>query len=104
MTPRQQSPPGTSGDQHQECRSPDRGDVNQNVRGHRGIGNKSHCVRDTVYREDHGQAWAGEGPQALASLRNLATGLIRRKNQNAIKETTQWVSRDPTRAFRFMTT
>ena len=42
-------------------------DVDKHVRGHWGIENKSHYVRDTVYREDHGQAWAGDGPQALAS-------------------------------------
>ena len=78
--------------------------VNRYVRNHWGIENKSHYVRDTVYREDHGQAWAGEGPQALASLRNLAAGLIRLKKENAIKETTQSVSRDQSRALKFMTT
>ena len=54
-------------------------DLNKHARGHWGIENKSHYVRDTVYREDHGQAWAGDGPQALASLRNLALGLFRMK-------------------------
>jgi predicted transposase YbfD/YdcC len=74
-----------------------------NVRGHWGIENKSHYVRDTVYQEDHGQAWAGEGPHALASLRNLAISLIRLKNVNAIKETTQSIMRDQIRALKFMT-
>ena len=78
--------------------------VNQGVRGHWGIENKSHYVRDTLYREDHGQAWAGNGPQALASLRNLALGLFRMKNVKAIKETAEWVCRDQTRALQFMTT
>jgi predicted transposase YbfD/YdcC len=78
--------------------------VNRYVRNHWGIENKSHYVRDTVYREDHCQAWAGEGPQALASLRNLASGLIRLKKENAIKETTQSVNRDQSRALKFMTT
>ena len=32
-------------------------DVSRHVRKHWGIENKSHYVRDTVYREDHGQAW-----------------------------------------------
>jgi hypothetical protein len=32
-------------------------------------------------REDHEQAWAGEGPQALASLRSLAIGLFRMKTR-----------------------
>jgi predicted transposase YbfD/YdcC len=79
-------------------------DVNLHVRKHWGIENKSHYIRDTVYGEDHGQAWAGEGPQVLASLRNLAVGLIRLKKENAIKETTQWVNRDLSRALKFMTT
>jgi hypothetical protein len=43
--------------------------VSRYTRGHWGIENKSHYIRDTVYWEDHGQAWAGNGPQALASLR-----------------------------------
>jgi predicted transposase YbfD/YdcC len=79
-------------------------DVNRHIRSHWGIENKSHYVRDTVYREDHGQAWAGNGPQALASLRNLALGLFRMKNVKAIKETTEWVCRDQARALQFMTT
>ncbi len=79
-------------------------DVSRHVRNHWGIENKSHYVRDTVYQEDHGQAWAGEGPQALASLRNLAVGLIRLKGENAIRETTQWINRDQSRALKFMTT
>jgi predicted transposase YbfD/YdcC len=79
-------------------------DVNKHSRGHWGIENKSHYVRDTVYREDHGRAWSGDGPQALASLRNLALGLFRMKNVKTIKETTEWVCRDQTRALQFMTT
>ena len=48
--------------------------------------------------------WAGDGPQVLASLRNLALGLFRMKNVKAIKETAEWVCRDQTRALQFMTT
>ena len=79
-------------------------DANRHIRGHWGIENKNHYVRDTVYREDHNQAWAGEGPQALASLRNLTLGLFRLKNAGSIKETTEWVCRDRIRALQFMTT
>ena len=79
-------------------------DVNRHIRGHWGIENKSHYVRDTVYREDNSQAWAAEGPHALASLRNLALGLFRLKNANSIKETTEWICRDRMRALQFMTT
>jgi predicted transposase YbfD/YdcC len=59
-------------------------DVNRNTRSHWGIENKSHYIRDTVYREDRSQAYSGDGPQALASLRNLTLGLLRMKNVNAI--------------------
>lgn len=79
-------------------------DVNRHIRGHWGIENKSHYVRDTVYREDNSQAWAAEGPHALASLRNLTLGLFRLKNANSIKETTEWICRDRMRALQFMTT
>jgi predicted transposase YbfD/YdcC len=79
-------------------------DVNWHTRGHWGIENKNHYIRDTVYREDNSQAWAAEGPHALASLRNLALGLFRLRNENSIKETTEWVCRDRTRAIQFMAT
>jgi predicted transposase YbfD/YdcC len=78
------------------------GDVNRNTRSHWGIENKSHYIRDTVYREDHDQAWTGEGPQALASLHNLAIGMIRLKSKDGIKETTEWICRDRTRSLGFM--
>ena len=79
-------------------------DVNRHIRGHWGIENKSHYIRDTAFREDSSQAWAASGPHALASLRNLTLGLFRLKNANSIKETTEWVCRDRTRALQFMTT
>jgi hypothetical protein len=49
-----------------------------------GSARRTPYVRDTVYREDHGQAWAGEGLQVLASLRNLAVELIRLKKERNI--------------------
>jgi predicted transposase YbfD/YdcC len=79
-------------------------DVNRHARGHWGIENKSHYIRDTVYREDDSHAWQESGPHALASLRNLTLGLFRLKNANSIKETTEWVCRERTRALQFMTT
>ena len=79
-------------------------DVNKNTRNHWGIENKSHYVRDTVYREDQNQTWAGNGPHALAIAHNLAISLMRLKGVKAIKETTEWIAADRTRALRFMAT
>lgn len=78
--------------------------LNRRKRSHWGIENKSHYPRDTVYREDSDQTWAGNGPQVLASIRNLAIGLIRLKGISAIKETTEWIAGDRTRALQFMAT
>ena len=80
------------------------GDVSQETRDHWGIENKSHYVRDTVYREDHCQAWVGEGPQALAIMHNLAIALIHLKGVNTIKKTTEWIAADRMRALQFMAT
>jgi predicted transposase YbfD/YdcC len=79
-------------------------DVNKNTRNHWGIENKSHYVRDTAYREDHNQTWAGNGPHALAITHNLAISLMRLKGVKAIKETTEWIAAERTRALRFMAT
>ena len=79
-------------------------DVNRHTRGHWGIENKSHYVRDTVYQEDRNQTYSGDGPQAIASLHNLVLSLFRLKGVSAVKETTEWICRDQERALQFMTT
>ena len=78
-------------------------DVNRHIRGHWGIENKSHYVRDTLYREDHNQTWTGNGPHVLAITRSLAIGLMRMKGVKAVKETTEWIAADRARALKFMT-
>jgi len=79
-------------------------DINGKTRKHWGIENKSHYVRDTVYREDHNQTWTGDGHQALAITHNLAISLIRLKGVKEIKGTVEWIAADRSRALRFMTT
>lgn len=79
-------------------------DLNWHKRNHWGIENQSHYPRDTVYREDHGQTWSGNGPHVLASLRNLAIGLMRIKGCAKIKETTELIAENRDRAAYFMAT
>jgi len=43
------------------------------IRGHRGIENRPHRVRDMVTGEDRHQLRTRNGPQIMAALRNLAT-------------------------------
>jgi predicted transposase YbfD/YdcC len=46
-------------------------------RGHWEIENRLHYVRDYTFDEDRCQIRKGSGPQVMASLRNLAIGVLR---------------------------
>lgn len=47
------------------------------VRGHWGIENRVHWVRDVTFDEDRCQIRTGAAPQVMAALRNLVIGLFR---------------------------
>lgn len=47
-------------------------------RGHWGIENRLHWVRDVTFDEDRCQIRTGSGPQVMAALRNTTIGVIRR--------------------------
>jgi hypothetical protein len=47
------------------------------ARGHWGIENRLHYVRDVTMGEDANRTRSGSGPQALATLRNLAVSKLR---------------------------
>ena len=46
-------------------------------RGHWGIENRLHWVRDVTFDEDRCQVRMGAAPQVMAALRNLTIGLLR---------------------------
>ena len=46
-------------------------------RGHWGIENRSHYVRDVTMKEDASQVRSGSAPEVMAALRNVVIGLIR---------------------------
>jgi len=46
-------------------------------RGHWGIENRSHYVRDVTFREDGSQISKGNAPQNLAALRNAIISMLR---------------------------
>jgi hypothetical protein len=50
----------------------------RHLRGHWGIENRAHWVRDVVWDEDRCQVRSGVAPQVLAATRNLASALLRR--------------------------
>ena len=47
-------------------------------RGHWGIENRVHWVRDVTFDEDRSQIRTGAAPQVMAGLRNLVIALVRR--------------------------
>lgn len=48
------------------------------LRGHWGIENRLHWVRDVTFDEDRSQVRTGAAPQVMAAGRNLALALLRR--------------------------
>jgi predicted transposase YbfD/YdcC len=56
------------------------------VRGHWGIEDKIHWVRDVLFAEDHHRAFLGGVAQTMAAIRNLAIGLIRLAGHSRIKQ------------------
>ncbi|GAB3712171.1 hypothetical protein [Nocardiopsis nanhaiensis] len=61
-------------------------------------------MRDVCWAEDAHQAWIGAGPQTFATLKNLAMSLLRLHGHRQITRTTQWISRDRSRALPFILT
>ena len=68
------------------------------VRGHWGIENRSHYVRDRTFDEDRCQVRTGGAPQVLATLRNLAISILRLAGFENIAAGTRWAAWDHRRA------
>jgi predicted transposase YbfD/YdcC len=64
------------------------------VRGHWTIENKVHWVRDVTFAEDASRVRTGSRPRIMATLRNLAIGLIRQAGYNAIAATIRKIKYD----------
>lgn len=67
------------------------------TRGHWQIENKIHWVRDVTFREDASRIRTGEGPQVMATLRNLAIGVLHQAGRRDIAAALRWMHRDPAR-------
>src|SRR6266487_363664 len=72
------------------------------VRGHWGIENSSHYVRDVTFGEDRSRLRSGHTPQILAALRNLAITLIHRQGSSQIAATRRHFASHPRLAFRLL--
>jgi predicted transposase YbfD/YdcC len=72
------------------------------ARGHWTIENKVHYVRDVTFGEDHSQVRTGNAPRAMASLRNLATGLLRQAGETNIAKALRHNARNATRILKLL--
>ena len=66
------------------------------VRGHWGI-EALHHLRDTTFAEDASQVRTGNAPRTMASLRNLAIGILRARGDRNIAAALRRNARDATR-------
>ena len=56
----------------------------QHIRGHWGIENRLHYVRDVTFGEDASQVRTGSAPEVMAALRNAVIGVLRNEGATNI--------------------
>lgn len=71
-------------------------------RGHWGIENRLHYVRDMAFDEDRCRARKGSTPQVLAALRNFAISLLRLHGFTAITATLRALAAQPSQVLRLL--
>ena len=74
------------------------------LRGHWCIENRLHWVRDVTFGEDLSQARTGNGPQVMATLRNLAISLLRLTGATNIAKAIRYHARDTKRPLALLLT
>jgi predicted transposase YbfD/YdcC len=71
------------------------------ARGQWGI-ESVHWLRDTAYAEDAGTGYTGNGPQVMATFRNLAISLLHLAGVTEITRTLQAIARDRNRVLNYL--
>jgi predicted transposase YbfD/YdcC len=72
------------------------------VRGHWGIENRLHWVRDVTYAEDASRVRTRNAPRVMASLRNLAINALRLTGHTSIATGLRTMSHDRTRPLQLL--
>jgi predicted transposase YbfD/YdcC len=74
------------------------------LRGHWGIEDRLHWVRDVTYDEDRSQIRTANGPHVMASLRNLAITILRLTGTTNIAAALRHHARRPNRPLQTIMT
>jgi hypothetical protein len=72
------------------------------IRGHWGIENRLHHVRDVTFDEDRSAVRSGAAPQAMAATRNLVLALLRRQGHANIAASLRTYASRPYAAIRLV--
>ena len=72
------------------------------ARGHWGIENKSHYVRDVTFDEDRSQIRKNSGPRVMATLRNFAISVLRLSGHQNIAAALRDMAAKPHLALRLI--
>jgi predicted transposase YbfD/YdcC len=85
--------------------SPAKADAQRSLqiwRGHWGIENRLHYVRDVSMREDASQVRTGSAPEVMATLRNVVVGLLRQAGATNIAAALRHYSYKPAKALALL--
>jgi hypothetical protein len=74
------------------------------IRGHWGIENRLHHVRDVTFDEDRSAVRSGAAPQVMAAARNLVLALLRRQRHPNIAAALRTYASRPRSAIQFVAT
>ena len=74
----------------------------KHVRGHWGIENRLHYVRDVTFGEDASHVRTGSAPEVMAGLRNAAIGVLRNTGATNIAGALREVGWQPRAALRLL--
>jgi hypothetical protein len=83
-----------------ECVGPDL--LLKHSRGHWGIENRVHYIRDTTFDEDRCRARTGHGARVMATLRNAAVSVLRFAKADNIARATRYLNHHPAAAQRLI--
>lgn len=85
--------------------SPQQADAQRSLqvwRGHWGIENRLHYVRDVTMKEDASQVRSGSAPEVMAALRNVVLGLLRQTGATNIAAALRHYSYRPREALTLL--
>ena len=69
-------------------------DFAKRIRGHWGIENRLHWVKDVIFDEDHSTICMGNAPANLSVVRTIALNILRRNGHASITIAQRFISND----------